>query len=334
MSWQERRIVTFLSAVLAILFAVVLVLLGMRYKENRAKQELSGGEGAVISADSPSDYTALTYENGSFSLSFALDENGNWVWTDDPAFPLDDATILGITARLSSWETQQVLTDSAAFADAGFDQPSATLTASTASGQTTLTFGRATTDGSSRYVRLNGDETTAYILDATLYDLLQRPIYDMMALPKTPELTEDCLLSVSIQGPAGEDDTPGLTTILTANESDGVPTWRSGGANVTDDPTVRALMEDLAALTITKCMDYHPSDEAVSICGFDAPDALLTVRYTAGSDSQQTFTLTIGSRLPDGSGRYVRLADDTTIYFLPTELLDPLMPISVNGLEP
>ena len=206
MSWQERRIVTFLSAVLAILFAVVLVLLGMRYKENRAKQELSGGEGALISADSPSDYTALTYENGSFSLSFALDENGNWVWTDDPAFPLDDATILGITARLSSWETQQVLTDSAAFADAGFDQPSATLTASTASGQTTLTFGRATTDGSSRYVRLNGDETTAYILDGTLYDLLQRPIYDMMALPKTPELTEDCLLSVSIQGPAGEDD--------------------------------------------------------------------------------------------------------------------------------
>ena len=39
MTWQERRIVTFLSAVLAVLFAIVLVLLGARYKQNRAEKE-------------------------------------------------------------------------------------------------------------------------------------------------------------------------------------------------------------------------------------------------------------------------------------------------------
>ncbi len=333
MTWQERRIVTFLSAVLAVLFAIVLVLLGVRYKENRAEKEAAEQPGVSTPTTDPGAYTALSYENGSFSLSFALDENGDWIWADDPSFPLDDTTILGITSKLASWKPQQIVTDADVLAEAGFDQPNGSLTASTAEGDTTLLFGRATTDGNSYYVRLNGDETTAYILPGTLYELMSRPIYDMMELPELPELTEDCLLSVTIQGPAGQDGTVGTVTVLTAQQSDGVTTWRSDGANITDDPTVRALMQDLTALTITKCVDYHPSDDAASICGFDSPAAKVTIRYTTETAGDQTLGLTIGSRLLDGTGRYIRLEDDPTIYFLPTELLDPLMAVSVNGLE-
>ena len=333
MTWQERRIVTFLSAVLAVLFTVALVLLGIRYKENRAEKEAADPTGAVTVTD-PAAYTALSYENNQFSLSFALDENNKWFWTADPAFPLDDTTILGITSHLASWKPQQTVTDSDTLEDAGFDQPNASLTATTANGETTLLFGRATTDGNSYYVQLNGDETVAYILPDTLYNLLCRPVYDMMELPKLPELPEDRLLSITIQGPDEEENgTVGTVTVLTAYQSEGNTSWRSNGANVSDVPAVRALVEDLAALTITKCVDYHPSDEAASICGFDAPAAHVSIRYTSESASDQVFALTIGSRLPDKSGRYVRLENDTTIYFLPTELLDPLMSISVNGLE-
>ena len=94
MTWQERRIVTFLSAVLVVLSAIVLVLLGARYKENRAENEAALGIGSTAPATDPGAYTALSYENGSFTLSFSLDENGNWVWADDPSFPLDNTTIL------------------------------------------------------------------------------------------------------------------------------------------------------------------------------------------------------------------------------------------------
>ena len=333
MTWQERRIVTFLSAVLAVLFAIVLVLLGARYKENRAEKEAAQEAGSTVPAADPMAYNALSYENGSFTLSFSLDENGNWVWADDPSFPLDDTTILGITGQLAAWNPQQTVTDEAVLADAGFDQPSGSLTASAASGSTTLLFGRTTNDGNSYYVRLNGDETTAYILPGTLYQLMSRPIYDMMELPELPVLSEERLLSVTIQGPDEEDGSVGPVTVLTAQQGDGVTTWRSSGANITDDPTVRALIADLTSLTITKCVDYHPSDEAASLCGFDNPTAQVTIRYTAGTDSEQALALTIGNRLEDGSGRYVRLGDDPTIYFLPTEALDPLMPVAVNGLE-
>ena len=333
MTWQERRIVTFLSAVLAVLFAIVLVLLGARYKQNRAEKEAAQEVGSTSPAADPVAYNALSYENGSFTLSFSLDENGNWVWADDPSFPLDDTTILGITGQLASWDPQQTVTDEAVLADAGFDQPSGSLTASTAVGTTTLLFGRTTTDGNSYYVRLNGDETTAYILPGTLYQLMSRPIYDMMELPELPVLAEDRLLSVTIQGPDEEDGTVGRVTVLTAYQGEEGTSWRGDGANITDAPVVRALLEDFAALTITKCVDYHPSDDAAALCGFDNPAAKVSIRYTTETDAEQTLQLTIGSRLPDETGRYVQLGDDSTIYFLPTELLDPLMAVSVKGLE-
>ena len=333
MTWQERRIVTFLSAVLAVLSAIVLVLLGARYKQNRAENEAALGIGSTAPATDPGAYTALSYENGSFTLSFSLDENGNWVWADDPSFPLDNTTILGITSHLASWKPQQTVTDEAVLADAGFDQPNGSLTATSAGGDTTLLFGRTTTDGNSYYVRLNGDETTAYILPGTLYQLMSRPIYDMMELPELPVLAEDRLLSVTIQGPDEEDGTVGRVTVLTAYQGEEGTSWRGDGANITDAPVVRALLEDFAALTITKCVDYHPSDDAAVICGFDSPAAKVSIRYTTETDAEQTLTLTIGSRLPDETGRYVRLGDDSTIYFLPTELLDPLMAVSVKGLE-
>ena len=57
------------------------------------------------------------------------------------------------------------------------------------------------------------------------------------------------------------------------------------------------------------------------------------MEYTAGTDTSQTLTLYIGVSAASGDGRYVRLKDDATIYLLPTASLDPLMRISVNGLE-
>ena len=250
---------------LAILFAIVLVLLGTRYKQNRAENEAAQEAGSLALAADPGAYTALSYENGSCTLSFSLDENGNWIWTDDPSFPLDDTTILGITSQLASWKPQQTVTDEAILADAGFDQPSGSLTASTAVGTTTLLFGRTTTDGNSYYVRLNGDETTAYIRPGTLYQLISRPIYDMMELPALPELSEDRLLSVTIQGPDEEDGNVGRVTVLTAHQGEEGTSWRGDGANITDAPVVRALLEDFAALTITNCVDYHPSDDAAAL---------------------------------------------------------------------
>ena len=74
-------------------------------------------------------------------------------------------------------------------------------------------------------------------------------------------------------------------------------------------------------MSVAKCVDYFPSEEAAEICGFHSADAILKVEYAANG-TDQTFTLSVGARMPDQSGRYVRLEEDGAIYALSTDSID------------
>ena len=180
------------------------------------------------------------------------------------------------------------------------------------------------------------DPSTVYIIADTLFTQMSVPIYDMCDVPLLPLLEESSIRSILIRGPENEDGTPALVTVLTTAKRDGEDgpvTWLQGSENVTANETVRALLEDIRALVFTRCVDYDPSDEALTICGFDTPPAALTVNYTTDTGTDETVSLTIGAQVLDGSGRYARLGDSTTIYSLPTAALDPLMRVAANGLD-
>ena len=89
-----------------------------------------------------------------------------------------------------------------------------------------LTFGKATTDGTSYYMLMNDAESPVYIVSGTLYDYLSTPIYDMCVLPELPVLTEETLNSLTIQG--------AVETTLTAAHNESVGT---DDAEDTDEET-------------------------------------------------------------------------------------------------
>ena len=324
MTWKERRLITVLSVILAILSAALLIVLGIRYRQSRDAVQDPAAQAAG------STYASLSVYSGSATLSFSIQEDGTWVWDDDTEFPLDDSTIESMMDLLSDLTPQQVLSDPESLESYELDAPSASISAVKVDQSTvSVTFGKATTDGTSRYAMMNDDASTIYIFADTLYQALQTPIYDMMTLPELPELPESSISSISIQGP-GEDAQPLL--LAAQHTDDGATTWLSGGEDVTDNASVQALLEDLGQMQIARCVDYRPSDEAASICGFDAPDALVQVTYTTEDGSESVWTLTVGTTEPGGTGRYARIGADTTIYLLETALLDPLMRIAAGGL--
>ena len=336
MSWKERRLITVLSAILMVLVIALVIVLAARYRANMDDGSTVTEEPVAGLVSDETAYTSLTYFNGETTLSFERNELGQWYWTADTGLPLDDSVILDIISTLTAWNPQQTLTDAAALEASGLDEPTGSLTAVTSTGSyTKLLFGKATTDGTSDYVRLNDDEGTVYIIDGGLSDLMEIPVYDMCRLPALPVLEEARIRSITIRGPEQEDETSRLVVSILAlrNDGDSETTWRFEGANITDDPTLRALLQDLSALSFARCVDYAPSDEAAKICGFDSPSAVLQVAYLTESGTDQTLELTIGERLPDGSGRYTRLADGSAVYLLVTDLLDPLMNIAANGME-
>ena len=336
MDWRQRRTVTMLTAVLLTLFAAVLIVLGIRYRENRQEDE-SRQDGQSVQEMTAGGYVSLVYSNASTTLSFSVDEYGKWVWSNDTEFPLKQDTVSAILALLENWRPQQTLAAEEDLSTYGLAEPSGSLILSGENGPVrTLAFGKTTTDGDSRYVMEESDPSTVYIVADTLFTHMDVPIYDMMELPVLPQLEEGAIRSILLRGPDVDEEIPALVTLFTAAKrsgEDGPVTWLHGGEDVSGNEYVKALLEDIRTLTLTRCVDYEPSDEAASICGFDAPHATMTVNYTTDTGTEETLVVTVGDVVLDSSGRYVRLGDSPTIYSLPTAALDPLMRLAANGLD-
>ncbi|MCI8573124.1 MAG: DUF4340 domain-containing protein [Oscillibacter sp.] len=342
MTWKERRTITLLLSILGILFAVLLVVLGIRYRENRPAPNAGTDEPdeAVSAYVDPEAYSTLCYYNGKTTLSFALNEEGAWIWTDIPDFPLDDTNLKEILDLLSKLHFQQTITTPETMESYQLDDPKGTLTVTDSQGGAqTLAFGKATTDGDSRYLQLNGDESTIYIVDNALYQHMQTPIYDMTRLPEFPDLSEKNLRTITVQLPApetesedGEPAEPPAPIVLTASRANGAAQpalWFCENSNVTSSIAVQKLLADLQTMAFSKCIDYRPSDEAASICGFDAPEITLTVEY--GTDA--SILLEIGGTPLHDAGRYARLEDGDAIYLLSEEKLDGLFKVAAREFE-
>ncbi len=341
MSWKEKRLITILSIILAVLCAAVLIVLSIRYRAARAAKDQNTVSPSEIAAAAQSDYVALSYSNGSTTLSFSLNESGVWIWDSEPDFPVDDTNIRTILTILETLKPQQTLDMPEDLSAYGLDTPEIHLTATAPDGAAlTITMGNTTTDGTSYYAAINSDPAHIFILAGTLYQAMQTPIYQMCRLPALPELTESAIASIQLQGPQVEQvDLEGNvtqvrnSTVLTAKQSeDSGVSWRSGGANITDDPSLRALLEDLGGLRVTECVDFRPSDAAASFCGFQDP-VTLTVNYKAATGVETVFEMNIGTQNMDGTGRYVRFGDEMAIYLMELELLDPMMRLAYQGME-
>ena len=188
-----------------------------------------------------------------------------------------------------------------------------------------------------------------YIVSGTLYDYLSTPIYDMCVLPELPVLTEETLNSLTIQGAvettltaahnesvgtddAEDTDEENADEENTDEEAASSVTWTSGETDVTDNETLQSLLDELSTLSFTKCADYKPSDEAVELCGFGSPTAVLTASYVTDSGTEGTLTLTLGTKNVDGDSYYARMDDDTTIYLLSASAVSALVTAASSGL--
>ena len=301
MSWKEKRLITILSIILAVLCAAVLVVLSIRYRAAQAAKDQNTVSPSDIAEAAQSEYVALSYSNGSTTLSFSLNEDGVWTWDSEPDFPLDDTHVKSILTILETLKPQQTLDMPEDLSVYGLDVPDVSLTATAPDDAVlTVTLGNATTDGTSYYATINSDPDHVFILAGTLRQAMQTPIYQMCRLPELPELTESTITSIQLQGPLVEQvDLEGNST---------------------------------QALKVAECVDFRPSDDAVTFCGFQDP-VTLTVHYQTATGIEGIFEMNVGTQNMGGTGRYVRFGDEPAIYLMELELLDPMMRLAYQGME-
>lgn len=85
-------------------------------------------------------------------------------------------------------------------------------------------------------------------------------------------------------------------------------------------------------MKVAECVDFRPSDDAVTFCGFQDP-VTLTVHYQTATGIEGIFEMNVGTQNMGGTGRYVRFGDEPAIYLMELELLDPMMRLAYQGME-
>jgi len=328
MNAKQKKLLLILLGILVVLVAALL-LTRLISKQAAAKKTAADSASESAITDKGEAYHSLVYSNGTATLSFESDDSGNWHWTDDPDFPLDQSDVNMLVNLISGMTPLQTITKGDTMEAYGLDHPAVTLTATTSDGtKTVFDLGNQTADGEGNYYMLmNGDTSQVYVVSNTLHDQLVRGIYDMMQLPTFPKLTEDNLLAVNIQGAVSS----ALVPTKTADGSSTKVSWNCNGTDVTGKTDLAAMVSELGDLSFAGCADYKPTDQAASLCGFDKPTFTLTVDYSNDSGSKQTMTLVVGGVNSDKSGYYARLNDDTTIYNLSKDSVSGLLTIASSG---
>jgi hypothetical protein len=338
MKKKQKRTLTILLVMVAVLVGVFLIAKFAGGKGSNSADTSADTSATSAAAGSKITYTALSYGNGTATLSFAQDDDGTWYWTGDQDFPLNNDYITKLINTITNLVPQTTITDGDPLDAYGLKSPTVTLTATESDGtKEVIALGNEVPDGSGNYYMLmNGDQSTVYVVDSTLHSELSLGIYQMMTLPELPILTEDRITSIEIQGTCDTVLTASKKTSSDASSSAGsgtTVTWKSSGADVTGNKNVTALISEISALSISACKDYKPSEAAASLCGFDTPRAVLTLHYTNDKGSEKTLSLTVGSVSTDSGSCYVRLGGDSTIYTMTSDSLSTLVSIASSGLS-
>lgn len=290
----------------------------------------------VYSADAEA-VTALSWTCGEETITLEK-EGEEWVYPEDEAFPVNDETIEGLTEVLTEIQAERTLESPEDLSEYGLEDPQYTIEVSDGS-DTTLKIGDETSLGGQYY--LSTGDGNVYIVDSTLPDTFSLSLYDLVEEETIPEMTDVDSVTIS-----RETD----TLKLFYQEDSGFAysdryTWFLEDAEplALDVENTETLVSQITGLSWLECVDYNAED--LSQYGLNSPTVTVTVTYTetetvtdeetSTEETQEisrTFTLLLGDY--GDSGCYAKLADSNMVYLVDASILDSLLYVNYEDLQP
>ena len=301
-----------------LLAAVAAMLLGCG-RGDKAQTEEEAAVDAVVDnvlAESnmvPAEDTLslLEYCDGAITLRFSQKEDdGAWMWVDEPTFPLDGTKVDEIITALTELGQLQQAQPAEDLEVYGLSDPQRYLTLKGETVDGMLYIGNQAEDGS-WYASVEGYESV-FVLPDAFVQLLSRSVYDMAVLPSLPAFTAENIISITVE--SGE-------SRVHMNQTEGQ--WNSVSAQVTS--RAEEVVNALGSMQLSKCFDFLPSKQAAAFTGFSAPTAIITVEYMNSVNVESTFTMTLGALRSAEESYYATINNDSTIYLIPATHVSPLL---------
>lgn len=317
MTRSQKRILNQLLIFLIILALMLTIALLIRRRMDRTDADAAASAASSQTEQANTTvFTTVSWTNGETLQSFSKSAEGTWYWDADKDFPLDPTIINNITDALSNFQPVKSFAAGEALSSYGLENSNRTLTAAAQDGATlTLTIGTQAPDGTGYYLLRSDKPDTIYVVGSTLPNTISTTVYDMMRLPKLPSL--DTINAISLNS-AGKE--------LSVTSVDG-SSWICNDIDVTSNAVLAAMINSLSTLQPERCENFKPSADGLALWGMDAPAVTALISY----DGDQLLTLQIGSKTLDGSGYYVRINEDTTIYSINAYDMENIIAVAQYG---
>lgn len=288
-------------AVLCVLLAVYFVLQNWNARKEEKEKAQKEADIIHVTDTDAANITAFSFNMGNGTLSFEKN-GGQWYYTEDEDFPLDQSIPEQITEEISQITADRELEDGDALSDYGLDAPAYTLEYTDDSGETvTVNFGSLT--GDDYYVSVSGSDSV-YTVAATLADDLNYTLDDMAVLDEYPSIGSGNLIRESITR-------NGETT-----------TYDSENEDQAED--IAAVAGGLGAVTLSEAADYSVSDEDLASFGLDEESRITVEAVYTNDGEEEVLTLYIGDENEDGD-RYVMMNDSRIVYLISDEICQNIL---------
>ena len=277
------------------------------------------------------------------AVSFTADENNvefdkkddTWTEKSDAAFPVNQDTVDSAVKGVASLTADQEISDVEDLSEYDLDTPQNTITLTTADGDTILEVGMESSNDQYYVKKADDDDKNVYLVSSTSIEPFMGTLYDFAESGTFPSVTSATVTDVKVDKEDGYELTQDADNLFW-NVSDGKTTEKADTTKAED------VTSAIGSLAYDKFVDYNCTDD--SKYGFDAPYAVVTVKYTEEETVEKTLTIYVGDET-DGD-RYVKVDNSKEVYTITndslTTILDSTMSdfysltvsyVSVNDLD-
>ena len=301
----------------------------------------------IIFSLDPDQVTQLSWTHEDSTVTLTKDENSNWSYPDDEAFPLDASYPDAMVQALKEVSATKTIESPENLADYGLEEAACAISVTAGDSTYELRIGDETGLGGQRYLSLG--DGNVYLVDADLLEDFSLGLYDIVSMESIPSMTD--LTSVSIATTSG-------TLTLDYLEDSGLAysdqyTWfwnQDGEETPLDTDLAEDLVSTVTGLTWNACVDYQADEDSLGTYGLDIPAATITVEYTESTqaatnetdengdpiyeiqETPATFVLELGDY--DGDTCYARISGSSMVYRVDGTVADTLLAAQGEDLLP
>lgn len=297
---KRQKQLMILVGVLVVLIAVIALVSGVQ----KHIDTISTVDEEII-ATSESALTAVSWTKDGTTLSFTQADD-TWSDAGDAAFPVDQDKMSDLLEHFESVHASFIIEDVEDFGQYGLDNPSCTVTLTSADGETVIRMGDYSTMDEKRYLTLG--DGTVYLIDDDLEQYLTTDRDDWMRQDNLPDY--DTLDSIVATGETAftvehrPDEDLCYTDAYEYYMTDGGRNRELSADKVAD------FADTLRNLDRTDYATYTEDGTTLADYGLDAPAQTFTVTCTT-DEEPQTLTLAFGKK---GNDCYLRMDDSTIVY--------------------